>query len=146
MADNVMGGIGQITGEIGEAVQEVASDVKDSIGEAIEQGVQAASTSPLTPQQQQQKQQSDHQKEGEVQGRLARIRQWFKNIQSDQYKVRSENTQKEQNRIHVQMQEQQAKKVEKAQMQGTNVPKPGQISEDIAVTRQEIGKGHGVGG
>lgn len=140
------GGAKQFASEMVQAVKDVGSDVKDEMGQIIEQGAQSITSPQLTPQQQQQKQQSDQQKEVEVQGRLARIRQWFKNIQSDQHKVRSENTQKEQNRIHAQMQEQQAKRAETAQLQGMGVPKPGQISEDIAVTRQEIGKGHGVGG
>lgn len=139
------GGVKQFATEMVQATGEVAKDFSDQVGQAIETGVQSVATPQLTPQQAQQKQQTDQQQEMETQGKLARIRAWFRNLQINQNQVIMENKQKEQQRIHAQIQQQQAKKAETSQMQGTKVP-GGALPEEVARTRQEIGKGHGVGG
>lgn len=142
MSDSGSGG-GQFAGEIKTAVAEVAKDVKDAVGEMIEAGVQSVAGSPLTPQQIQQKQQEDVKQLAEARRKLA----FYQKTDAEQKKIIAENKQKEAQRIQAQQQEMQAKKAQKAQMQQATPKKPGaQISEEVARTRQEIGKGHGIGG
>ena len=131
------------------AVGEVAKDVKDVVGEIVEQGIQSVTASPLTPQQisnlriaEQQKQQQDQQDLVVARRKI----EFYKKVDLEQKKVRQANQQKETQRIQAQQQEVQEKKVEKMQVH-LAPKKPGiTLPEEIARTRQEIGKGHGVGG
>jgi len=134
--------IGQFTDEIQETAGEVVSEVKDAVGEMVEQGLQSVKASPLTPQQIQQSQQQDQKDLSEARRKI----NWFKNLAAAQKQVRDQEKQKQMQKTQEQQQEVQEKKVEKVQIrQGTK--KPGApMSEEIARTRQEIGKGHGVGG
>lgn len=113
MANAVMGGIGQITEEVGETVKEVASDVKDAVGEMVEQGIQSTAGSTLTPQQLQQKQAEDQKKEMDRQKQLAYTRDWLRNLQAEQQKVSMEAKQKEQQRLQAQKQEEQVTEMKK---------------------------------
>lgn len=144
--------LGQFKDEIEEASKEVATDVKDSVGEMIEAGVQSVAGPTLNPQQLQQKQ-------IEEQKKLAKVRKtikWYQDITAAQKKVREEERQK---KLLLQQQEEEEKKRKK--MEEEEKKKviispakkkslfPGQVAsmeEEIARTRQEIGKGHGVGG
>lgn len=141
MADN--GAIGQFTDEIEQTASEVASDVKDSFGEMVEQGVQAITGGPqLTPQQIQQKQVQD-------QAALAEVRRKIKfrdDLKVDVSREAQLSKEKETQRLQSQQQEVSDKKIEKVQIQGSSKKPGANITEEIARTRQEIGKGHGVGG
>lgn len=118
MADSVMGGIGQISEEVGEAVKEVAADVKDAIGEMVEQGVQSTVGSPLTPQQVQQKQQEDQKNLTETRRKIS----WLTNVDEEQRRVQQENKQKEAQRLQNQQQEKQVTdaKIEEKKKQPEN--------------------------
>ncbi len=121
MADNVMGGIGQISEETGETVAEVAKDVKDSVGEAIEQGVQSVvgttlthhQIQPASTQRGEQNQQEDQKKELDRQKQLSYTRGWLKNLEAAQQKVRMEAKQKEEQRLQSQQQEKQVTEMKK---------------------------------
>lgn len=142
MSDSASGG-GLFVGEIKSTVTEVAKDVKDAVGEMIEAGVQSVAGSTLTPQQIQQKQLQDQTDLVETRRKLA----FYKMTDEDQEEVIQENRKKEAERIQAQQQEMQVKQNQKVQMQQGGTKKPGaQISEEVARTRQEIGKGHGIGG
>ena len=133
----------QFVGEMKSTVAEVAKDVKDTVGEMIEQGVQSVASPQLTPQQIQQKQQDDANQIAEARRKIA----FYKMTDEEQKSVIQENRQKEAERIQAQQQEIQAKQAQKAQMQQQTAKKPGaQIPEEVARARQEIGKGHGIGG
>ncbi len=124
------------------AVAEVSRNIKDSVGEMIEQGVQSIIAPQLTPQQIQQKQIEDQKNLAEARRKIA----FYQNTDQDLKRVRQASEQKKSQRIQAQQQEAQTKKAEKMQVrQGSK--KPGiALPEEIARTRQEIGKGHGVGG
>ena len=142
MADG--GGVKQFTDEIEQATNEVAKDVKDAVGQTIEQGVQSVAGTQLTPQQIQQKE-LDRQK-GLLETR--RKIEYWKKIDQEQKTLRGKEKQIQLQKQQAEEQETQRKKMEEAQKKKA-IPKPGQqlgIHEDIARTRQEIGKGHGVGG
>jgi len=134
--------IGQFSDEIEQTATEVSADVKDSVGQAIEAGVQSVISTPLTPQQQQQRQQ-------EEQAKLVQARadiQFLQNTEENLQKVREENKQKEEQRLKDFEEEMEKKRAKGGQMNQA-VKKPGQpMNEAIAATRQEVGKGHGVGG
>lgn len=145
MADSGSG-IGQISEEVSKTASEVAKDVKDSVGQALEQGVQSVIGTQLTPQQIQQKQQEEQQKLVEVRRRI----KWFQNLETAQKKVRQDEKQRLLQKEQQEEQEKQTKKMAEVQRK-RSVPQPGKmksgmVREDIARTRQEIGKGHGVGG
>jgi len=121
------------------AIAEVSRDIKDSVGEMIEQSVQSITAPQLTPQQIQQKQMQDQKDLAEARRKI----QWFKNLTAAQKKVRDQEKQKQ-----MQKREPEAE-AQKKQVVITPAGKrqPGTpIREDIARSRQEIGKGHGVGG
>lgn len=121
MADSVMGGMGQITGEVGETVKEVAVDVKDAVGEAIEQGVKSVVGTPLTPQQIQQKQQEDQKKLAETRRKI----DWLKNVDQEQRRVQQENKQKEAQRLQNQNQEEKVKEIKLEQKKQQKKTPPG---------------------
>ena len=144
--------IGQFTDEVEQATSEMAEDVKDSVGEMIEQGVQTTFGPKLTPQQIQQKQAEDQKRMTKVRSDL----KWYQAIAADQKKLTEQRKQEK-------LQKQQSEEQEKEQkIQDDRVNKkrifspakktpavPGQPvpqMEEIARTRQEVGKGHGVGG
>lgn len=106
-------GVKQFTGEMVQTTKDVAKDVKDTVGEAIEQGAQSVVGATLTPQQLQQKQQEDQKKELDRQKQLAYTRGWLKNLETAQQKVRTENKQKEQERLQVQKQEEKVREMKK---------------------------------
>lgn len=137
------GGGNQFASEMKTAVTEVAKDVKDAVGEMIEVGVQSVSATQLTPQQIQQKQLQDQTDLAETRRKLA----FYQKTDEQQKKIIAESKQKEAQRLQTQQQDSQAEKAQKAQMQQAAPKKPGaQIPEEVARTRQEIGKGHGIGG
>lgn len=129
-----------------QATAEVVKDVKDQVGQMIEQGVQSVAGKQLTPQQIQQK-------ELERQKKLADTRRkikWYQDIAAAQRQVREKEKQLKLPRQQAEEQEKQSKKMEEAQRKQP-IPQVGKrqgplLREDIARTRQEIGKGHGVGG
>ncbi len=144
--------IGQFTDEVEQATTEVAKDVKDSVGEAIEQGVQTTFGPKLTPQQIQQKQAEDQQKMAKVRSDL----KWYQAIAAGEKKLmeqrkqeklqkqQSEEQEKEQKR---QVKEQNKKRIISPAKKTPAIPgQPVPQMEEIARTRQEVGKGHGVGG
>jgi hypothetical protein len=144
--------IKQFSEEVEQVTTEVAKDVKDSVGQALEQGVQTTFGPKLTPQQVQQKQL-------EEQTRLAKVRRdlkWYQDIAAAQKKERDEGKQKQLQKQQLEEQETQKKKMkEEVNKKRIISPAkrspivPGQtapVTEEIARTRQEIGKGHGVGG
>ncbi len=148
--------IGKFTDEVEQAAGEVGQDMKDAVGEMIEQGVKSVADPTLTAQQLQQKQQEDQKKEIDRQKQLAYTRNWLKNLEASQKRVREEEKQKRLQKQQLEEQEKQKKKMEE-QARKTRIisparkapPMPGQptpVVEEIARTRQEIGKGHGVGG
>lgn len=141
MNDSGSGG-GQFVSEMKSTVAEVAKEVKDAVGEMIEAGVQSVSVPQLTPQQIQQKQLQDQTDLAETRRKL----DFYQKTDLEQKKVTSENKQKEAQRIQAQQQEQQSKKAEKSQMQQAPKRPGAALPEEVARTRQEIGKGHGIGG
>lgn len=142
MSDSGSGG-GQFVSEMKSTVAEVAKDVKDAVGESIEQGVKSVVGPQLTPQQIQQKQTDEAKQLVETRRKLA----FYQKTDVEQKKVIAENKHKEEQRLQALEQESQAKKMKKAQMQQAP-KKPGAVllPEEVARTRQEIGKGHGIGG
>ncbi len=145
--------IGQFTDEVEQATGEVVEDVKDSVGQAIEQGLQSVTGKQLTPQQIQQKQQED-------QTQLIQARKkikWIQDVALAQRKVQQEEKQKAS--LNKQQQEDQEHQKKLAQQANNKSiispakkapPVPGQkapaVEEEIARSKQEIGKGHGIGG
>ena len=142
MADGAA--VKQFAGEMGKATSEVVKDVKDELGKAIEAGVQSAVGTQLTAQQIQQKQTEDAQKLAEARRKI----EYWKKIDLEQKQVRQKKQQTQMQKQQLEEQEKQKKKMEEMRKKQA-IPKPGQkleLTEDIAITRQEIGKGHGVGG
>lgn len=139
--------IGQFREEVQETAGEVVKDVKDSVGQMIEQGIQSVKAPQLTPQQVQQKQLEDQKNLVEARRKI----QWYKDLATAQKKVRDQEKQKWMQKRE-QQQEEQNKKIAKTQKKQVVITPPGKrqpglpLREDIARTRQEIGKGHGVGG
>lgn len=138
--------LGQFTDEMETAVSDVTHDVKDSVGEAIEQGVQSVIGNTLTPQQIQQKQVEDQQNLTEARRKI----DYWKNIDLAQKKIRMAEKQKLDQKKQIEEQERQRKKMTEAQKKKV-IPRVGkrtgqQLSEDLARSKQELGKGHGVGG
>lgn len=144
--------IGQFKDEVEETTEEVVTDVKDSVGQMIEQGVQSVAGPKLTPQQLQQKQLDEQKK-------LAQARKtikWYQDIAAAQKKVQEEVKQRKLQKHQEEEQEKQRKKQEEEEKKKVIISPakkkplfPGQVApmkEEIARTRQEIGKGHGVGG
>lgn len=146
--------IGQFTDELEQASGEVAEEVKEAGLEMLEQGIQSVKgTPPPTPQQIQQKQQED-------QKQLAKARsdlKWFQTIAANEKKLMEERKQQKLQKQQLEQQEEQNKKIaleeEKRKriispakkvpmMPGQPVPE----IEELARSRQEIGKGHGIGG
>lgn len=129
-----------------QATAEVAKDVKDQVGQMIEQGAQSVAGKQLTPQQIQQK-------ELERQKKLAETRRkikWYQDIAQQQKQVREKEKQLKLQRQQAEEDEKQSKKMAEAQRKQA-IPQVGKLKgpmlrEDLARTRQEIGKGHGVGG
>lgn len=147
--------IGDFTDEMEQATGEVVSEVKDAVGEMIEQGVQSITGKQLTPQQIQQKQ-ADNQKELTETRRKLR---WYQDLQLAQRKVREEEKEKGMQRQQLEEDRKQQKKTKDAQNKQTIISPakktpavPGQpqegpkVEEEIARSKQEIGKGHGIGG
>ena len=144
MANN--NAIGQFRDEVETTVGEVTQDVKDSVGQAIEQGVQSVVGSTLTPQQLQIKQQEDQSKLVEARRKI----DYWKKIDLEQKKIRMEEKQKLSQKQQIEEQEKQQKKMAEEQKKKV-IPRVGkrtggQMSEDLARSKQELGKGHGVGG
>lgn len=144
--------IGQFSDEVEQATSEVAKDVKDTVGEMLEQGVQTTFGPKLTPQQIQQKQLQDQKDLAETRRKL----RYYQNTAAAQKKVRDEGKQTQLQKQQVEEQEKQQKKAEEEEnkkriispaKKTPAVPgQPAPVVEEIARTRQEIGKGHGVGG
>lgn len=143
--------VGQFTDEIEQATKEAGGEVKDAVGEMIEQNVKTTFGPQLTPQQIQQKQVEDQKKLVEARRKIA----WFKDLSVAQKKIREQEKQKVQQKQQFEEQEKQKKKMEEDQKKQVIISPakrkpqvPGQQApvEEIARTRQEIGKGHGVGG
>lgn len=149
---NTNGVIGQFKDEMEHAATEVASDVKDNVGEMIEQGVQSVTGQQLTTQQIQQKQLEDQKKLANTRRVIAH----YKKVEEDLSTVREQKKQDQLQRKQIEEQEKQKKKLVEEQKKkiivspAKKTPQfPGQPApqpEEIARTRQEIGKGHGVGG
>lgn len=143
MAD-IGSGLKQVAEETVEVVQEVAKEVKDELGQALEQGAQSVVGTQLTPQQIQQK-------ELERQKELAETRRkikWYQDIETAQKDVGQKEKQKQLLRQQAQEQEEQKEKMEEAKRKQL-IPepaKPPSLSEAIARTQAERGKGRGVGG
>lgn len=149
--------IGQFRDEMEQAASQLAKDVKDEVGQMIEQGVQSIAGPKLTPQSFDSAQ--DKQKQLDEQKRLAQARKtikWYQDIALAQKKVREEEKQKKLQKQQQEEQEKQKKKLEGEEQKNILISPakrkplfPGQVApmkEEIARTRQEIGKGHGVGG
>lgn len=143
--------MGQFTDEIEEAVEGVKENIKDAVGEMIEQNVKTTFGPQLTPQQTAQKQQDEQNKL--VQARKT-IR-WYQDIELAQKKVREEEKQKRLQKQQIEEDERQRKKQQEqaknsriiSPAKKTQVPgQPTPQIEELARTRQEVGKGHGVGG
>jgi len=144
MADSGSSGIPGAVTEVSQTVKEVVKDVKDSLGQAIEQGVQSVAGTQLTPQQLQEK-------ELERQNQLAETRRkikWYQDLAIAQRKVREEEKQKLLQKKQLEEQEKQKKKMEEEQRKKIVISpaKPPTLSEAIARTQAERGKGRGVGG
>ena len=151
MADSGSG-IGQFKDEMEQATAETVENVKDSVGQAIEQGVQSVVGPKLTPQQIQQKQQEEQKKLLQARKTI----KWYQDLSLAQKKVREEEKQKNLQKQQIDEQEKQKKKMEEEEKKkrifspAKKTPaipgQPASAVEEIARTRQEIGKGHGVGG
>lgn len=134
----------QFAEEVVQEVGEVVKEVKDEVGQALEQGAQSATGTQLTPQQIQQK-------ELERQKKLTETRReikWYQDIETAQRDARQKEKQKQLLRQQVQEQEEQKEKMEEAKTKQL-IPepaKPQSLSEAIARTQAERGKGRGVGG
>ena len=144
-------GIKQFSEEMEQATNEVAEDVKDSVGEMIEQGIQSVAGPKLTPQQIQQKQKEEQKRLDKVRGDL----KWYQNIADAQKREREKERQEQLQKQRLEEQQKQEKQAD-AEVRGKTIispakktPVPGQMvpqKEEIARTRQESGKGHGIGG
>lgn len=143
--------IGQFNDEVERATTEVAQDVKDSVGQALEQGVQSVVGTQLNPQQVQQKQVEDQKNLTETRRKI----RWYQDLAASQKRVREQEKQKKTQKQQLEEQEKQNKKMEEERKRKVIISpakkRPmalGQQApiEEIARTRQEIGKGHGVGG
>ncbi len=150
---NSANAIGQFTDEVEQATGEVAEGVKDAFGEMIEQGVQAVKGTPtLTPQQIQQKQQEEEKQKAEVRRKL-KFHEITQATLNKQYKLSAE---KEKQRKELLLQEEENKKRLEQENKARIIspakiapPIPGQpapVVEEIARSKQESGKGHGIGG
>ena len=135
------GGVKQFASEMKSTVGEVASDFQDAVSEIIEQGAQSIGAPVITSQQVQQKQQQDQKDLAETRRKLA----FYEQVGQNQKAVIYQNKQKEQQRVEEVEQQMKTDQAKKGQLKQGSEPTE-QLSEDIAVTRQEIGKGHGVGG
>ena len=127
-----------IGGTFEDLEEAVVKPVKDATGQALEQAVQTAK--PLSPQQIQQKQQTQQ----EDQVRLAKTRQWVKNLTQDLAKARQDSEEKDKQRLEsMQVEEQQSEQKELIQEQS----KEEQLVQQ-AKQRQmaEMKAGKGVGG
>ena len=139
--------IGNFTDELEEGVKEVVTEVKDAVGEAIEENAQTAMGTTLTPQQIQQQQINDQKATAEVRRKL----QYHQATKADLDKEIQANKQKEAQRRQDQQQEEQQKQMRKIENKKASPPKPGapmeesMEAEEVARTRQESGKGHGIG-
>ena len=146
------GVIGQFREEVEQATQGVAKDVKDAVGEMIEQGVQSVTNTKLTPQQLQpfdtsttlsaqgrQKQQEDQKKIAETR----RVIEFYKKTEEDLRRVREQKKQEQTQKQQAEKQEEKDKKQEKFIKKEDSKQR---VREDIARSRAEIGKGHGIGG
>lgn len=138
------GGIKQFTDEVEQVATDVAKDVKDSVGQAIEQGVQSVAGTQLTPQQLQQKELERQKQLTETRRKL----KWYQDLEVSQRKVREEEKQKLLQKKQTEEQEKQKKKMEEGQKKKVIISpaKPPTLSEAIARTQAERGKGRGVGG
>lgn len=144
--------IGQFKDEVEQTATEVAKDVKDGVGQMIEQGLQSVAGKTLTPQQIQQKQLEEQKKLVEARRKI----KFYQDTEVKLKQIREEKRQKDLQRIQQEEEERQKKKLEEEQKKkiiispAKKTPQfPGQPlpqREEIARTRQEIGKGHGVGG
>ena len=132
MADGDSG----IAGTVAEAV---VKPVKDEIGQIIEVAGQSITGKTPSPQQTQQKLREDQVKMADAQRRI----NWWKQLSAQQQAVRNEKKQ-------VVVQQDSEKKQEAKIKQFEIVQKKQDAAvrqrEEIARTRQESGKGHGVGG
>src|SRR3989344_4254023 len=142
MADSIGGTMGQFSDEIEQTATEVSADVKDSVGEAIEAGVQSVAGPQLTPQQQQQKQQQDQAKLAEARNTI----NFYQDTEANLQKVREENKQNEEQRLKDFEEEMKKKRAKTGQLNPEEKKQQQPLNEAIAATRQEVGKGHGVGG
>lgn len=141
MADGASG-VKQFTDEMEQAAGDVVKDVKDSVGQTLEQGGQSLAGTQLTPQQIQQRQLEDQQKLTEARRKI----KWYKDLAVAQKAEWEKQKQKELQRQQIEIQQKQAKKVEKIQIQQTS-KRPGQpLTEEIARTQVERSKGRGIGG
>ncbi len=145
--------IGDFTDELEQATGEVVADVKDQVGQAIEQGVQSITGSQLTPQQIQQKHQEDQQ---ELAWNRKIIRR-YQDIAASQKKVSDQDKQQQMQKQQLEDEEKKQKKLaEEAKKRVVISPAkkpplmPGQkapsVEEELARSKQETGKGHGIGG
>ncbi len=148
MADG--GAVKQFTEEVEQAAKEVGEEVKDSVGEAIEQGVQSVVGTKITPAQMQQKQVQDQKDLQETRRKL----RWYQDLSLSQKRVREEekqkqlqkNQQEDQERSDEITQAQQKKAIISPAKKSPAVPGQASEPEEVARTKQEIGKGHGIGG
>ncbi len=144
--------IGQFKDEVEQTATDVAKDVKDEVGQMIEQGVQSAAGKQLTPQQIQEKQLEDQKKLANARRVIAH----YKKVEEEIKKVREQKKTEQIKKQQTEEQEKQKKNMEEEQekkiiispaRKGPQIPgQPAPMREEIARTRQEIGKGHGVGG
>lgn len=151
---NPAGRIGDFVEEIEQAAGEVVEDVRDQVGEAIEQGVQSITGKQLTPQQIQQQQEEDQKQLMEARKKV----KWHQDVQLAQLKVREEEKQKQVQRKQQEQEEEQQRRLAKENekrrtivspaKQAPQIPgqPPAKMEEEVARSRQEIGKGHGIGG
>lgn len=144
--------IGQFTDELEQATTSVAKDVKDQVGQAIEQGLQSI-TGKQSPQQLQQQQLEDQKKLLQARKKI----KWYQDVALAQKKVREDEKQKQLEKKQIEEEEKRQKRLKEEEEKkkviispAKKTPQfPGQpqpIPEEIARSKQEIGKGHGIGG
>lgn len=150
----------QFTEEVEQATNEVAKDVKDSVGEAIEQGIQSVTGTPLTPQQINNLRIAEQAKQQDDQKKLVQARKtikWYQDVASSQKRVRDEEKQKQLQKQQSEESEKQQEKLKEKEekkrvilspaKKAPQVPgQPQPVPEEIARSKQEVGKGHGIGG
>lgn len=137
MSDGIKAGIGQMAGDVREAV---VKPVADEVGKAIEEGVQSVVSGPKV--QDPQAQQKQQEKQVEEQKRKAwaiRVIDWNKKLNDEQQKVRQQQQQKQQSEQQEQKEKQQVKQFQIIEKKKKELPQAVMESQRKAELKKGIG-------